>query len=503
VKATVRKRMAKSKERIKKRLRKEKWKEQHRHFFQDQNIHYDFSEKTRAGRFGGLGAGVLLVKQLDFADAIDTDLHLLKRHLPYHESDHVLNLTYNILAGGTAPADIELLRNDETYLDAIGAQRIPDPTTAGDFLRRFGEKDIGTLMRIINDKRLLVWKKQPVAFFEHAIVDVDGTIAGTTGACKKGTDLSYNGVWGYHPLLVSLANTQEPLFLFNRPASRPSNEGAAAYLDEAAELCRRAGFLKITFRGDTDFSQTRSLDGWDGQNIRFVFGIDAMPTLVARAKSLAESVWEPLARRAKYEVKTERRTRPVSIKEEVVRRKGYENIRLVGEQVAEFSYRPGACTKDYRIVVLRKQLVIEKHGEKVRDEVRYFFYITNEQEWSCAEVVFFANDRCNQENLIEQLKNGVKALKLPSNTLEANWAYMVIGAFAWTVKAWLALLQPNADHRQTMLAMEFKKFLQVWLLLPCQIIRSGRRLIYRVLQYNDWVPVLLNTVELLQRIRFT
>jgi len=500
VKSTVKQRMAKSKQRIKNRLRKRKWQEQRRRLFPNQNIHYDYSEKVRAGRFGGLGACLLLVKQLDFADAIDADLHLLKRHLPYHESDHVLNLTYNILAGGTTPADIELLRNDETYLEALGAQRIPAATTAGDFLRRFEKADIATLMRVINDKRLLVWKKQPPTFFEHAIVDVDGTIAGTTGECKKDMDLSHKGIWGYHPLLISLANTQEPLFLFNRPASRPSHEGAAPYLDEAAELCRRAGFLKITFRGDTDFSQTTSLDGWDSDNITFVFGIDAMPTLVARAQSLAENVWEPLERRDKYEIKTERRTRPVSVKEEVVRRKGYENIRLVGEQVAEFPYRPGACTKDYRIVVLRKQLVIEKHGEKVKDEVRYFFYITNEQEWSCGEVVFFANDRCNQENLIEQLKNGVKALKLPSNTLEANWAYMVIGALAWIFKAWLALLQPDAGHRQTLLTMEFKKFLQVWLLLPCQIIRSGRRLIYRVLQYNEWVPVLLKTVELLQRL---
>jgi Transposase DDE domain group 1 len=502
VKSTVKQRMAKSKERIKKRLRKEKWREQHRRFFPDQNIHYDYAEKFRAGRFGGLGACLLLVKQLDLADAIDAELHLLKRHLPYHESDHVLNLTYNIVAGGTAIADLELLRNDEHYLDALGVQRIPAATTAGDFLRRFEAKDVGTLMHIINDKRLLVWKKQPATFFEHAIVDVDGTLAGTTGECKKGMDLSHKGIWGYHPLLVSLANTQEPLFLFNRPASRPSHEGAAAYLDEAAELCRRAGFLKITFRGDTDFSQTTKLDVWDSADIRFVFGIDSMAPLVAWADSFAESIWQPLERRVKYEVKTKHRTPPACVKEEVVLRKGYENIRLMGEQVAEFLYRPGACKKDYRIVVLRKQLRIEKKGVKVRDEIRYFFYITNEREWSCADVVYFANDRCNQENLIEQLKNGVKALRLPVNTLEANWAYMVIGSLAWILKAWLALLQPDAGHRQTLLTMEFKKFLQVWLLLPCQIVRSGRRLIYRILQYNEWVPVLLQTVELLQRLRF-
>jgi hypothetical protein len=491
------------KKRIEKRLRKQQWQEQRRRMFTDQNVHYDLAQKARGGRFGGLGSCLLLVKQLDLAEAIDDNLHLLKRHLPYHESDHVLNLTYNLLAGGTCLQDLELLRNDENYLDAIGAQRIPDPTTAGDFLRRFEAEDINTLMGVINDKRLLLWQKQPKAFFAHAIVEADGTLASTTGSCKKGMDLSYKGTWGYHPLLVSLANTREPLFLLNRPASRPSYDGAAAYLDQAADLCRRAGFEKISFRGDTDFSQTAHLDRWDGQGIRFVFGLDAMPNLVDRAKALAAADWQRLQRPARYEVKTRPRQRPAKVKEEVVRKKGYKDIRLVSEDVAEFRYRPCACGKDYRVVVLRKNLVIQKKGVKVAEEVRYFFYLTNEREWPAAEVVYFANDRCNQENLIEQLKNGVRALRLPVNTLEANWAYMVIGALAWSFKAWLALLQPQGQQRQSLLTMEFKQFLQVWLLLPCQIVCTGRQFIFRLLTYNAWVPVLLQTIDLLRALRFT
>jgi Transposase DDE domain group 1 len=501
VKTTVKQRLHKSKRRIERRLSKRRWKEQRRRLFPDRNIHYDVADKVRGGRFGGFGASLLLVKRLDLADAIDSKLHLLKRHLPYHESDHVLSLVYNILAGGTCLQDLELLRNDEHYLDALGAQRIPDPTTAGDFLRRFQPEDINTLMGVANEKRLLIWQQQPQDFFEHAIVEADGTIAGTKGACKRGMDLSYKGIWGYHPLLVSLANTQEPLFIFNRPASRPSHEGAAGYLDKAADLCERAGFKKISLRGDTDFSQTEHLDRWDELGYRFVFGIDAMQNLVARAQALEATSWQRLCRPAKYEVKTEERTRPFVFKEEVVRQKGYKNIRLVSEDVAEFSYRPGACKKDYRVVVLRKNLVIEKKGQKIEDQVRYFFYITNERSWTASEVVYFANDRCNQENLIAQLKSGVHAMRLPVNTLESNWAYMVIGALAWSLKAWLALLQPKAKHRQTLLAMEFKQFLQVWLTLPCQILNSGGQFVFRLLSYNAWVPVLLATVDLLRNLR--
>ena len=503
MKATIRKRLRNGKRRIQYRLRKKQWDEQRHPMFQDQNIHYDIAAKSKGLNGAGLGALHLLVQRLGLPEALNTQLHLLKRHVPYFESDHILNLTYNFLAGGQTINDLELLRNNETYLNVLGAQRIPDPTTAGDFLRRFKPKSIDTLMDVINAKRVAIWQQQPHAFFEQALIEADGSIVETTGECKQGIDMSYNGKWSYHPLLVSLANTQEPLFVMNRPGNRPSPEGAAPYLDRAATLCRQAGFRKILFRGDTDFTQTAHLDRWDGDGIGFVFGIDAQANLVALAETLLEGSWRTLDRPARYTVRTKPRERPANVKEEVVHRRGYRNLRLVSEQVTEFKYRPGACTQDYRIVVLRKQLVWERRGQVIEEETRYFFYITNQWEWSCAAVVYFANDRCNQENLVQQLKSGVRALHAPLNTLEANWAYMVIGALAWSVKAWLALLQPRVSQRQQLLTMEFRKFLDEVVLLPCQIIRTGRCLLYRLLQWNPWVDMLCRVSELLRKLRLT
>lgn len=474
--------------------------------FTASNIHYELSERSRGLAAGGIGVMHRLVRQVGLIDELDRRVEVLKVHLPYHESDHVLNIAYNILSGGKRLEDIEWRRNDEVYLDALGAQRIPDPTTAGDFCRRFERPDIEALMTATNEARLRVWKQQPDSFFDEAVIDVDGSLAPTTGECKEGMDYSHKGVWGYHPLVVSLSNTREPLYLTNRSGSRPSHEGAAERIDQAVELCRRVGFRRVTVRGDTDFSQCKYLDGWDDDGVRFIFGFDAKKNLIEAAESLPRKAWKRLERRPKYEVRTEPRQRPVNVKEAVVVEREFENIRLKSEDVAEFEYSPGACKKTYRMVVVRKNLSIEKGEQRLFDEVRYFFYITNDRKHPASEIVFEANARCNQENLIEQLKNGVRATSMPVDSLLSNWAYMVMASMAWTLKAWFALLLPEGgrwaakyrQEKQTLLRMEFRTFLNAIMLVPAQVIRTGRRIVFRLLSWNVWQHVFLRGVDQLR-----
>lgn len=462
---------------------------------------YELAEKPQAVACGGLGMIMELIRQTGLRNQINRAVSVFKLYAPYDEADHVLNIALNLLTGGTCLEHLELRRNDEAYLDALAAPRIPDPTTAGDFCRRFDELKTLLLLQAINRARRTVWKQQPKEFFRQATIEADGTMVETRAEKKEGIGMNHKGQWGYHPLVVSLAETQEVLYLANRSGNRPSHEHAAFYFDLAIEECRRAGFEKIMLRGDTDFSLTENFDRWDQDGVEFVFGLDAMPNLVEIAENLAESAWTELRRETRTSSGKPRARRP-NHKEAFVREKGYKNLKLRGESYAEFAYRPIKCSRDYRVVALRKTIDVEQGQQRLFDEVRYFFYITNAtgSDLPARKVVASANRRCNQENTISQLRAS-GALAAPLDSLASNGAYMAMASLAWTLKCWCGLMiQPagrkdqraaQQDVRRRVLRMEFATFLGAFMQMPAQIVRTARRLVYRLLTYRPSVDALL------------
>ena len=507
--ATIRQRLTGRKRSIAARLQRKPQVDGPAPVFNASSIHYEIGERQRGIVYGGIGLFLQLAQQTGLVSAIDERLQLLKCHAPYFESDHVLNIAFNALCDGRCLQDIELRRNDEAFLDALGADRIPDPTTAGDFCRRFASGHLQSLHEAIDQARRTVWARQPQAFFDRATLDFDGTLVPTDGEKKQGVEIAYDGTWGYHPLICTFAETGEVLRIINRSGNRPSHEGAAEQADQLTALCRAAGFRRIVLRGDTDFSQTAHLDRWDAEGAEFVFGYDAHPNLILQADILPKSAWKRLVRPPRHEVQTQPRRKRDNVKQQIVEDRLFEELRLESEDVAEFAYRPTACKKTYRMIVVRKNLAVHVAQQRLFPEERYFFYISNFAHGSATsgEVVFEANDRCRQENLIEQLHNGCRALRAGLDTLEANAACMTMTALAWNLKAWAALWLPEQNGRwkeqhqaqkRSLLRIEFRTFINTFVRLPCQIIRSGRRLIYRLLGWNPYLPVFFRLAHVLR-----
>lgn len=461
----------------------------------------ELSDKQQALSCGGIAVIMELIKTIGLRKELKSAAKVFKLCLPYDEADHILNIALNLLAGGTCLDHLEHRRNDEAYLDALGAERIPDPTTAGDFCRRFDQLQLLLIMQAINRTREIVWRQQEESFFDCATIEADGTMVETAGEKKAGIGINHKGQWGYHPLVVTLAETQEVLYLVNRSGNRPSHEHSPLLFNAAIEQCKRAGFRKIVLRGDTDFSSTEHLDRWDKQGVKFILGYDARPNLCSIADNLPETAWKPLERTKKDRAPEKTRTKRPNAKEPIVVANGYENQKLKAESYAEFAYRPTACAKSFRMVVVRKEIDVTSGQMLLFEKDKYFFYISNEDVAECPgpRVVAAANQRCNQENTISQLK-ACGALSAPLNNLVSNGAYMLFASLAWTLKLWTGMMvrvQGNTNQKRTrrearnqIIRMEFWTFLNSLILLPAQVIRSARQRIFRLLTYRPSVDLL-------------
>lgn len=452
------------------------------------------SKRVEATSYGGIPLILRMAERSGLKRAINEGVEVLKQHQPYSEADHILNVALNALCGGTSLQDIEHRRNDAAFLEMLGTLAIPDPTTAGDFCRRFKAENVEALQDAINEARLNVWRTQGPSFTKKpAILDIDSSIVGTTGACKEGMDLTYKGIWGYHPLLVSYANTNEPLFIVNRSGSRHSAEGAPALLDKAIALCRRAGHESILMRGDTAFAMTRYIDKWHDEGVNFVFGIMANRSTIKRADSIEQAQYAEFVRNADnaFAQKKARKKQP-QVKQRIVEERGYKDWKLVREDIAEFINKPSLAKHTYRVVVLRKTITEHRGQLCLGNADRYFFYITNDFNSSAKEIVQHSNQRCAQEDLIGELKHGVNALRAPLNTLLSNNVYMVATSLAWSLKTWLALSTPVAPRSRTshtadrrrLLRMSFRTFVHELMLIPLQVVRTGRQLLLRVLTWR-------------------
>ena len=456
-------------------------------------------ERGEATAYGGLSLAATLVRSLGVQRALNEALSLLQSHRPFTESDHVLTHVYNLFVGGTCLEDIGHLQASEPIRRMLGAVRIPDPTTAGDFLRRFDEQSLGALDGAIDAGQEAVWRRRyGRKKADRAIVDLDSHVHPVYGDQKQGADFSYKGPLAYHPLVISLAETQECLRLINRPGNTPSAEGAEKHLDELFPMLLRR-FRHVVVRGDSAFCNQKVFDTCESHGQCFAVVSPTQQNFEALADALPESAWKPYRGPGERAHRTpplaQRRKRRPNLRRRLARQRGKYDLRLERQWVAEIPYRPQRSQTTYRLVI-RRQRIEEHHQGQLFELWRYRYVMTNlPPSTSTREAVDLTYQRCDQENVIEQLQHGISGMRMPTGGLISNAAYLTCARLAHNLKAWLAQL---ALPRETM-RWEWKRFRHAFVYVAARVLRQSRQIHVRLAMTHRMAPTILLAHARLQR----
>lgn len=440
--------------------------------------------------FGGLILVEEFLRRFRVASRFDRAVEVLKLHLPYHESDHIITQALNLYVGGTCIEDQAKLQGDAGVLRMLKACRLPDPTTAGDFLRRFGTTSnaaaLPALRKVIDELQADVWKKQRRHGRKHewAVIDMDGHLKNTYGEKKEGADFTRKGKFGFHPLLLSMAGTGECLAVRLRPGNVQSYEGADEELRRVLPRVKKH-HRKVLVRGDSHFDQREIREACEQAGVNFAFVSPSWSDRPGKAARIKD--WRPFRTRAQR-ARTERESKPdfdprwrkPNKKRMAVVARGYTNIDLARQWVAEIPHRPPGSDKTYRLII-RKQLLDIESGQAGQRELwqryRYRFVISDlPDDWSAEEVIDATYQRCDQENLIEQMGSSLAMWRLPVAEFDGNRAWLEIARLAWNLRKWIEQLALPKEVRR----WEWKRFRFAYVTVGAKVLHHARRVVVRL-----------------------
>ena len=435
-------------------------------------------ESSDTTALGGLSLAARLLSSLKAQEILGDHLSLLSSPKRYRDSDHVVAQVLNLFAGGSCLEDLARLQCSAPVRHMLGAGCIPDPTTSGDFLRRFDDVQLAALDRAGDELQRRVWKlargkkKQKLG-----IVDLDSHVHPVFGDKKEGADFSYKRCFGYHPLVASLSCTGEVLRAINRSGNVPSAEGAADCLRDIFPLLGER-FQSVLVRGDSAFCQQPIYDACEEAGHFFAMVSPAHVNLKKLAEDVRIRSWKPFLaeEQERDRDKKPRRKKKQNFRRRTARKRGKRDLKLIRQWVAEVDYKPARSSTTYRLII-RKQRIETSGGQGVLfNEYRYRYVLTNLPKTRSAEnVVRLTYARCDQEKVIEQLKNGVSAFRMPLGQMNANSAFLKIGALAHNLKAWLCQIALPVECAR----WEWKRFRYAFVYAAARVIRHARTITLR------------------------
>jgi hypothetical protein len=466
-------------------------------------LHLESDPRGEITHYGGLVLAQQFVRRFGVAKRLDEALALFKRHAPYHESDHVLALAYTLYADGTCLEDQGALQGSEAVRRLVGACRIPDPTTAGDFLRRFRvAQDVERLAGVTDEVQEAVWSKLPRHVRrrrkkqELALVDLDGHIKPLYGVQKEGADFSYDGRWSYQPLVISLGGSGECLRVVNQPGSARSSDAAAEALTEVLPLVRRH-FRNALVRGDTDFDRSDVFKAVLAAKAYFAIGGRLYPNRAALVQAIAERRWEPFVARAEREQPSgpSREGRTPNYRRQKAVERRFRMLRTVKQWVSEIAYQPAGLGSACRMIV-RRILIEENDGQgALFKHFRYRLVLTNlPGSYSPRQIIDLTYQRCDQENVIEQFGDGIAGWRMPVAEFMGNSAWLQIARLAWNLGKWIAQIALPRE----VVRWEWKRFRRHFVYIAAKVLKTGRRLVVRLAGSHRFLPDILTAHARLQ-----
>ena len=450
------------------------------------------TEASDATPYGGLALASGLVRSLGIADDLNRELALLSSHRPYFESDHVLTHVYNLYGGGSCIEDIADLQTSEPVRRMLGAERIPDPTTAGDFLRRFDVDNLRRFDQVIDQAQEKVWRrhygKKKAA---RGIVDLDSHVHPVYGDQKEGTDFTYKGSFGYHPLVISLAGTMECLRLVNRTGNTASAEGSEGHLRELFPMLGQR-FKQVIVRGDSAFAKQAIFDACEDAGQFFAVVSPVQQNFASLFEALPGEAWKPYRDRAPGQSRgVKRRKRGCNQRRARARARNKRDLQLKKQWVAEIAYQPTRGKKPYRLIARYQEIEEHEQGHLFM-LTRFRFALSNlPSSVSAQEVMDLTYQRCDQENLIEQLQSGVAAMRMPTGGMHSNAAFLTCARLAHNLKPWLAQL---ALPKETM-RWEWKRFRRAFLYCAARVVRTARQVHVRFADSHRFAGAMLAAHE--------
>jgi hypothetical protein len=468
-------------------------------------LHAELNEDAVVTPYGGLLLVEQFCRRFDVARRIDERVLLLKQHQPFHESDHILAQALNLYVGGSSLEDLASLQGDEAVRRMFGAVRLPDPTTAGDFLRRFDFESLTELRAAIDAVQDDVWctlarqqeqnrEKRPVA-----VVYLDGHIKEVYGQTIEGADFSYNGKYSFNALMVSLADTGECLAVRLRPGNVRSSDGADEILDEVLPRLSKH-FDEILVVADSDFDRADIRKACQRAGAYFAFVGRENSSRPKQADAISE--WRVFHTRAKRSMEERRgaadyrpRKRKPNQKRERVRERKYTELRLVQQFVGEIPFTPSQDDEALRLIVRRQ--IIDRYDAKqaqLFEQFRDRYIVTNlPPSWSAEEVIDATYLRCDQENVIEQMGSGLAMWRTPVKEFIANQVWLEIARLAWNMRSWIAQLSlPKETVR-----WEWKRFRHAFVYVAASVAYHARQVWIHFAGSHRLAPLLLGAHLLL------